>query len=972
MKKFGLKAFALAMTAIILLCACNSEKYEYETVENDPLKAKIYTLPNGLKVYMTVNKDEPRIQTCIAVRVGGKNDPAETTGLAHYFEHLMFKGTKDFGTTNYEAEKPMLDKIEELFEIYRKTEDEAQRKAIYKQIDSISYEASKLAIPNEYDKLMSAIGANGTNAYTSYDVTCYVEDIPSNQIENWAKIQANRFEFPVIRGFHTELETIYEEKNMSLTNDSRKVYEAMHTLLYPNHPYGTQTVLGTQEHLKNPSITNVKNYHAQWYVPNNMAICVSGDFDPDNMIDIITKYFGQLKPNPELPVLNFANEAPITSPKSQEVLGLEAEQLLLAWRFPGQASHEAETLEMVSWILNNGDAGLIDLNINQQQKALSAGAGVYGQSVYSSFIMLGRPKQGQSLDDVKELLLGELKNLREGNFSDDLIEATINNMKLYAQQQLESNYSRADMFVNSFVNGSDWKDEVSKLDRMAKTTKQDIVDFACKYLTDSNYVAIYKRQGKDPNELKIAKPQLTPIVMNRDTTSLFLREIQATKVTPIEPVFIDFEKDLTFLNTDNDIQVLYKKNESNDIFQLTYVFDRGSWDDKRLGTASGYLDLLGTDDMTPEQFKQEFYKLACTYRMSVGGQRSYIILSGLSENMPQALDLFEKLLSEAKPDSAAYQKYVDRILKSRQDSKANQRQNFSRLTQYAMYGENSPTKDIIGENELRQMNPKVLTDLAKEFNSYQHRIIYYGPMGERELVDNLNKHHKTPEALKPTKRSDKFKQKLTDETIVFVAPYDAKQIYMTQYSNKGEKYNPLINPISTLYNEYFGGNMSSIVFQEMRESRGLAYSAWTSYMHPSYIENDYFYYTQIATQNDKMMDAISAFNEIINNMPVSQPAFKLAKESLEARLRTERIIKDQVAWAYINAQDLEENVDSRIALFEALPTLTLDDVVKFQQEYIKDRTYYYCILGDKNDLDIAALEKIGKVVFLTTEDIFGY
>ena len=225
-KAFKLMQHALIALAVFMLASCAKEKYSYETVPNDPLKARIYTLDNGLKVYMTVNNEEPRIQTYIAVRVGGKNDPAETTGLAHYFEHLMFKGTEKFGTQNFEMEKPLLDQIEQQFEVYRKTTDEAERKAIYKVIDSLSYEASKISIPNEYDKLMSAIGANGTNAYTSYDVTCYTEDIPSNQIENWAKIQADRFQNATIRGFHTELETVYEEKNMSLTRDPRKVYEA--------------------------------------------------------------------------------------------------------------------------------------------------------------------------------------------------------------------------------------------------------------------------------------------------------------------------------------------------------------------------------------------------------------------------------------------------------------------------------------------------------------------------------------------------------------------------------------------------------------------------------------------------------------------------------------------------------------------------------------------------------------------------
>ena len=299
MKRF----IIMAVAAIALLSSCS--QYKYETVAGDPMETKMYTLDNGLKVYMTVNKETPRIQTYIAVKVGGKNDPAETTGLAHYFEHLMFKGTEQFGTADYAAEKPLLDQIEALFEVYRVTEDEAERAELYRQIDSISYLASDIFIPNEYDKLMSVIGAEGTNAYTSTDMTVYVEDIPSNQIENWARIEADRFMHPVIRGFHTELETVYEEKNMSLTNDFRKSLEAMDGILFADHPYGTQTVLGTQEHLKNPSVTNIKNYHKTYYVPNNMAICLSGDFDPDYMLSVIEKYFGQMEPNNELPEVDF-------------------------------------------------------------------------------------------------------------------------------------------------------------------------------------------------------------------------------------------------------------------------------------------------------------------------------------------------------------------------------------------------------------------------------------------------------------------------------------------------------------------------------------------------------------------------------------------------------------------------------------------------------------------------------------------
>ncbi|MEE1094725.1 MAG: insulinase family protein, partial [Bacteroidales bacterium] len=264
-----------------LFISINTLAQKYETVENDPMKTRIYTLQNGLKVYMSVDKSEPRIQTYIAVRVGSKNDPKETTGLAHYFEHMMFKGTSNFGTTNWAEEQKYITQIENLYEVYRQETDKEKRNALYKQIDSLSYIASGFAIANEYDKMMSFIGSKGTNAATSNDYTFYQENIPSNQLENWAKIQADRFSNPVLRLFHTELETIYEEKNMSLTNEARKVREEMLKALFPSHPYGQQTTLGEAEHLRNPSLKNIREFHAKYYVPNNYCIAMSGDFDPD-------------------------------------------------------------------------------------------------------------------------------------------------------------------------------------------------------------------------------------------------------------------------------------------------------------------------------------------------------------------------------------------------------------------------------------------------------------------------------------------------------------------------------------------------------------------------------------------------------------------------------------------------------------------------------------------------------------------
>ena len=383
MKPKQILTFALIIGAIAYF-ALNATKQmkkienNYEEVKNDPLKARIYTLDNGLKVYLTSYADAPRVQTNIAVRAGSKNDPADATGLAHYLEHMLFKGTDVYGSLDFEKEAPMLDKIEALYEEYRSYEmsDTENRDRIWAQIDSISGEAAKFAIANEYDKMVSGLGAKGTNAYTSNEKTVYINDIPSNQIEKWLKLEAERFRYPVFRLFHTELEAVYEEKNISLDNDGRKMFEALLDGLFPTHQYGQQTTIGTVEHLKNPSLTEIRKYFNKYYVPNNMAICLSGDFDYDETIELINKYWGTFERKDD-PTFDVIQESPIAEPVYAEVYGPEAERLYIGFRFDGANTEDAKMLTMVDMVLSNSAAGLIDLNLNQAQELIGGGCFPY-------------------------------------------------------------------------------------------------------------------------------------------------------------------------------------------------------------------------------------------------------------------------------------------------------------------------------------------------------------------------------------------------------------------------------------------------------------------------------------------------------------------------------------------------------------------------------------------------------------------
>lgn len=968
MNKFTTALFAFLLALVLPLQA---KEYKYQTVPGDLMKTRIYTLDNGLTVYLSVNNEKPRIQTYIAVRTGSRNDPPETTGLAHYLEHLMFKGTRQFGTTDATAEAPLLDSIQNRFEVYRTLKDSLQRRAYYHQIDSISQLAAKYFIPNEYDKLMSSIGAQGTNAYTSNDVTCYVEDIPANEVENWARIQADRFQNMVIRGFHTELEAVYEEYNIGLASDANKLFDAMNALLFPGHPYGTQTTIGTQEHLKNPSIVNIKNYFKRYYVPNNVAICMAGDFDPDKVIALIDKYFGTWKPNPDLSQPQYAPIPERTAPADTTVVGQEAENIYMAWRFDKAASFQTDTLDVISDMLSNGKAGLMDLDLDQQMKWLGGGAFTYPLAEYSGFVMAGYPKEGQSLDDVKALMLGEIEKIKKGDFSEDLLKAVINNKKLSFYTTLESNAGRADMFVNAFINRQKWSDVVGRLDRISGITKQQIVDFARRHFLD-NYIAVYKRTGVDSTIKKIDKPEITAIPTNRDMQSAFVTEIINSETEPIQPKFVDFNKDLTKATTKNGLPVLYVKNTENGRFSLTYYFDFGEESDKWLSYASNYFDYLSTDKITAEQLKQKFYGLACSYGISVGLRTIQIWLNGLSENMPQAMALFEDFIANAKVDTAAYTKYVALVEKDRADNKLDQRVNFGRLQMYGTYGPDNDYRNVPSSAELKEMNPQQLVDKIKALKDYKHTVLYYGPMELNELTAVVDNNHKTAKTLAdiPTERPYKLQQ--TTQNDVMIAPYDAKNIYMIQFHNENRLWNPDQQPVISLFNEYYGGGMNTVVFQELREARGLAYSAYAEYSTPNYEGEPEFAYTFIISQNDKMMDCIRTFNSILDTIPQSDKALELAKQALMKRLATRRVTKSGIINAYLAAKRLGIDYDINKNVYEAVPSLTMDDVVKFEQETMAKKPYRYIILGDEKQLDMKALEKIGPIKRLTTEEIFGY
>lgn len=947
--------------------------YPYKYVTNDPMKARFYTLKNGLTVILSENHTEPRIQALIPTRAGSNTDPKNNTGLAHYLEHMLFKGTDKIGTQDFTKEKPLLDKIDALYEKYLKTTDSTARKAIYKEIDQVSNEASKYAIANEYDKLMASIGGQGSNAFTSYEQTVYTEEFPSNGINKFLDLQAERFRKPVLRIFHTELEAVYEEKNRSLDNDGWKVQETKNAALFPTHNYGQQTTIGTVEHLKNPSLVEIRNYFNKYYVPNNMAVILAGDFNSDEVIKKIDQTMGKMKAK-AVQLYNPAPEAPLKGEIKKEVFGPTPENITIAWRWPGALSTEERVIgTIVDEMMSNAKAGLIDLNLTKAQKVLRASSNPEWIKDYSVWQMTGTPKTGQSLDEVKDLLMGELAKLKKGDFDESIIKAIAANYKLNAIGQLESNQGRAYGILNDFVfsKGVNWNKTTSLFDNLKNVTKKQVMDFANKYCGDG-YVVVYKRKGEDKNIKKVEKPTITPVETNRDKESTYLTQFKAIPMATIKPVFLDFEKDLNISKLGNT-ELLSVKNTENDLFRMAYRYDMGSWNNKILPIALQYLNFLGTDKKSADEISTEFYKLASSFSANTSDRHISLGVSGLDENFEKTVQLFEDLLTNCVPNAEALELLKNNIIKQRNDAKLNKGAILQGLSQYAQYGPKNPRNSLnLTNDELKALKAEDLVAFLHDLPNFKHIVTYFGPKSADEIVSLLPKSHKIPASFKADFPQIANFTKITPEkTQVLFAEYDMVQAEMN-WVRPTVPFSVASTPIVDVFNNYFGGGMASIVFQTIRESKALAYATYAYYATPTLPNDKYSMIGYVGTQADKLPDAVVAMNELFNVFPSEQKNLDLTKDNMKKTFQTERITKDGIIYTYLANKEKGINYDEREKTYAQLDNIQLSDLKQFQDSNIANKPFTYCLVASEKKVDLEMLKKYGEVKKLSLEEIFGY
>ncbi len=933
---------------------------------DDPLQARIYKLDNGLEVYLSVNRDTPRFYAEIAVRAGSKHDPPETTGLAHYMEHLLFKGSERLGTLDYEKEKVHLDRISELYEQHFVETDPEKRRALYEEITRESTLAAAYAVPNEFDRVYRAMGGRGLNAHTWHEEVVYKIDLPINCLEQWAALESDRFARPVFRLFQTELETVYEEMNRALDNKDRIIQNAVNAVLFKKHPYGQQPTLGHVEDLKNPSIKRLLDFYSTWYKANNMAIFISGDIDFEKTMQVIDTYFSAW-PSGELPEQTVWEEEPLEGREEVRVSYEAEEFVLLAFRTVPRNHPDAEALMMVDMILSNAVAGLIDLNLNQKQQVREAGSFPLMLNDYGTQYLYGVPKDGQTMEQVEALLLEQLALVREGKFEDWLIPAIINDYKKREKTGLESDTDRVAVMRRAWIGFDPWERAYRVIERMEKITRDDVIRVANLYFGD-NYVAGLREDA--PHTVpKVEKPPMPEINIDATVMSTFATEVLAMPVPTVEPVFLEPGVQYEKSTTEKGSVIYHAMNPLNDVFGLSIVVDFGTRHDNRMAIAARLLQRTGTERLTAEELKIAWYRLGTDFSVSADDNQTVLSLVGLDSEFDASLALLMEMLTHPKTDAETLEELKNIILVQREDARKDPQQLSSAVVEYNRSGEESAYLTMLSSEALRALTAEELQQLLAKAFRHPRQVLYTGTLPIAQVAKALDKHHPDGEGLPaPDYYMQPIRQPESSETYFLNRELAQSHIRLEFGSIP---YDPAISAAAQLYNMYFAGGMAGIVFQELREVRALAYMVGARYMPGARRDDKNIMLGVIQTQADKTLEAVTAFIDLMDNLPLTEERYAFARNALLNDYRSNRIGFRAVPNTILDWDRRNLTPDPRRGWYEEI--VKAEDtslLASFHKTYIAGKAKLISIVGDAARVDKEALKALGVFTEVTVDEVF--
>ena len=960
MKSILQRSTNLILASFALVSCAPSEKSNYSPSKSTESSMQVLqkNLENGLTVYLSPNSEEPRFYAEIVTRAGSKHDPATNTGLAHYLEHLLFKGTQSFGTEDYAAEEPILAEISDLYEKRATEQNETRRASIYKQINSLSTRASKLAIPNEMDRVYSDMGAKGLNAHTWHEETVYKVDLPSNRLEQWAKIESERFARPVFRLFHTELETVYEEKNRAIDNKHRLIYRAVNDLLYKVHPYGQQSTLGTVEHLKNPSIYAIEKFYQQHYVPENMAICISGDLKPEETFATIEKYFSSWTSNSPLRAEPKWEEKPLKGREFVQVEYLGEEQVVLAFRTAPKHHPDYAALRLVDMILDNSVAGLINLDLVEKQKVRAAGCYPQNLNDYGAHYLYGIPKDGQSLEQVESLLLAQIERIKKGDFEEWILDAVINDFKKREKENYERNDKRVELLRDTFLAFVDWNVTLNEISDLEKVTKEDIIMVAQKYY-GSDYVVGF-RIDKQHNLPSIEKPPIDALSIDPNKESPFMQEVEQMPYNPLTPKFLQNGSDYSVHPVASGVRLIHAYNPLNDLFNLEVRMEMGFDHQPMLSYAKRMLDRAGAGTLHSEHLKIEWYKLGTDFAFGVQEHFSNFGLNGLDENFAPSIALAQEHLLNPKSNDEIWDLTKKIILSERDDEQKDPNALTHALAHFHRYGENSRYLKRASDHELNASTVSDLTNFLAQAVGSPRTILYFGPRTPEDVLSIINQTFLSAEPVYQPNQVSPNRSITPQKDQVFFLHKEMAQAQVRLEFSCG-LLDESITPSVQLFNEYFGGGMAGLVFQELREARALAYSAWARFFTPSRPDEENVLVGSIGCQADKTLDAVHAFLGLLRQMPLNENRWASAHSSLLSTYRTNPLTSRSIPRFVYDVDALGLEMDPRKHRFEKLANASLESLSDFYTSKIQQKPILFSIVGDSEKIDMEALEQFGEV-----------
>jgi len=941
-----------------------------QNTKTNPLDVKEYQLSNGLKVYLNEDHTAPVVMGAVAVKGGSKRDPKEATGIAHYLEHMLFKGTDQLGTTDYQTEKVWLDSITLKYEELAKTKDEKERMNIQKKINEYSLKAGEYAIPNEFDRVVAQMGGTFVNAFTSEDNIVYFNMFPPNQIEKWMMLYSHRFTHPVFRLFQSELETVYEEKNMSMDNFFNVMLETFLKNFYKVSPYGQQTVLGSTDHLKNPSLQKMYEYFQTYYVANNMALMLSGDFNTQQVMPLIEKYFGEWK-NAEVPKMPEYREEPF---KGREFVKVKISPVplgIIGYRGVGDGHPDQPVLDIITELLyNNSNTGFFNrlytdnkimMAMLMQQKHVDDG-GIFVIFVPKIF--------KQSLKSAEKLVLAEIERLKNGDFDDTLLEAVKLNLVKYHKTQMENMRFRPFYILSCFNTGRPWIEEMMYPHQIEQVTKEQVIEMARKYFSD-NRLVMYSTMGT-PKKQKLPKPPYEPVIpKNAEAKSEFAMKLEEINVSPVEPRFIDFKHDVEEMELRQGVTLYHADNPINDVFNLEIRFEAGTHLFPALKYAAQYLSLLGTAQKSYEEFSKSLQALGSTVNFSASRSYFTIDIEGLDKNLEPTLRLINELLTQPKAEPAHLSKFPQEETANRKTELKTPDVIGEALEEYALYREKSDYLNRLTIKEIKSLNSDSLLSLIRKAMNYEAEIQYCGTLPAQEVKDLIANNLSFADQLIDGHSPIIYpRQEHKQNTIYFLDDKNMiqSQIYIIMEGNLN---NDRERAIAQAFNEYFGGGMNALVFQEIREFRSLAYTARANYYTSFYRDHQGYLEGYLSTQSDKTIEAIKAMTDLMTNMPEKPERMETIRASLIQGINSSFPSFRSMASTVANLRRQGYDDDPNKNYKEIWNNMTFEDIIGFFKENFNEKPIVIVIAGDGKRIDKEILASFGTIIEVSKEDIFS-